>query len=391
LSRAPASDASPVASLAARGVVCAFGASEETLWQGLLSGETRVVTREEEGQEVLAARVPDGALTRAAAEDRCLSLIREAALQIQQSRAWAELDPCTVGVCVGTTQGTIHTWQRHQQRLALDPAHQPPAPGMAAPALEVARLLGTGGPLECPSMACVSGTAAIGMGLSWIRRGLCDAVVAGGVDALSLFVYQGFACLKALDPQGPRPFDRDRAGLGLGEGAGLVLLVRGRRPGKAAVKGWGLGSDANHLTGPHPEGEGAARALARSLADAGEASGALDFLNAHGTGTVYNDQMETRALQQVLGPQDSARLPVNSIKGALGHTMGAAGAIEAILCALVLERGLAPPTANLVQVDPKLPLNLVRIAPRPGDYRCVASTASGFGGLNAALTFIGPA
>ena len=235
-------------------------------------------------------------------------------------------------------------------------------------------------------MACASGTAAVGLGLSWIRRGLCDAVVAGGADAFAPFLHGGFAALRALDAHLPRPFDRRRAGLGLGEGAALVLLQRGPAGGPR-VAGWGTSSDANHLTGPDPGGEGLARAVTAALGDAGLGAGDLDHISAHGTGTVFNDLMESRAFNLALGRR-AASLPVNSIKGAIGHTMGAAGAIEAVVCALALERDRVPPTANLQQQDPEILLDVVRGAPREGDYHCVLSTSSGFGGVNAALVLV---
>jgi 3-oxoacyl-[acyl-carrier-protein] synthase II len=376
-------------SITARGVVSAWGAGEQALWRGLLSGESRVLPAAAADLPPMAraATVPDAALDPGAAgRDRTLAMVREAARQLRHSPAWSAVDPAALGVCVGTTQGAVQRWQAHQRRLAADPAHQPPAPELSDPAREVAAALGARGPVECPSMACASGTAAIGLGLGWIRDGLCSAVVAGGADGLSGFVYHGFASLRALDPHLPRPFDRRRAGLGLGEGAALVLLQAGAGPpGAPRVAGFGLAADANHLTGPDPEGQGVQRALAAALADAGLQPHEVDLVNAHGTATRYNDRMEGLAFARLFGP---GAVPVNSIKGALGHAMGAAGAIEAITCCLVLERGLAPPTANLRHPDPELSLDLIYGAPRPGGYRRVISTSSGFGGINASLVFV---
>jgi 3-oxoacyl-(acyl-carrier-protein) synthase len=248
-------------------------------------------------------------------------------------------------------------------------------------------------------MACASGTAAIGMGLDWIRGGSCDAVVAGGVDALSSFVYAGFACLKALDPEGPRPFDRHRAGLGLGEGIGLVLLQREEEPapgGAAAlpcrveVAGRGSSADAVHLTGPDASGSGVVRAMEHCLRDASLLPSDVDFINAHGTGTVYNDLMESKAIFKLFGERARV-LAVHSIKGAIGHTMAAAGGIEAAVCAEILRRGLVPATTQLTELDPAmLGLDVVQGMARRGDFRCGLSTSSGFGGVNAALVFRGP-
>jgi len=367
----------------ARGVVCSFGASEDVLWRGLMSGRTCIApgVKGSDQERILAARVPDDLLD--SSLDRTAALCHAAAGQITSSEAWAGVDPRSLGICVGTTQGAVRTWLDHQRTLAEDTSHRPPPPRISDPALVVARLLGAGGPVECPSMACASGTAALGLGLSWIRRGLCDAVVAGGADAIAPFVHDGFAALRALDTDLPRPFDRHRAGLGLGEGAALVLLQRGPAAGPR-LAGWGLSSDANHLTGPDPTGGGVVRAVTAALDDAGVDAGDVDHVNAHGTGTVFNDLMESRAYNTVLGPR-TATVPVCSIKGAVGHTMGAAGAIEAVTCALALERGRVPPTANLREQDPKIRLDVVQGEPREGGYRCVVSSSSGFGGINAAL------
>jgi 3-oxoacyl-(acyl-carrier-protein) synthase len=252
---------------------------------------------------------------------------------------------------------------------------------------ELARLLEAGGPVVCPSMACASGTAAIGIGLEWIRSGACDAVVAGGVDVLSGLVHAGFACLKALDPVRPRPFDRDRAGLGIGEGAALVLLQRGLPDlitEAPRVTGWAQSADAVHLTGPDATGSGLARAIGQALEEAGLRPEQVDFVSAHGTATEYNDLMEGKALRQVFGDRVD-RLPVNSIKGAIGHTMAAAGAIEAVLCTSVLEHGLIPPTANLEHQDPEIPLNVVQGRALEAPVQRAVTTSSGFGGINAAL------
>jgi len=366
-------------------VVCAFGSGEAALWEGLLSGETRVAPCTALGGRRVAIVPLDSA-----GADRTVALVREAARQLQASAAWRAVQDRTpaarLAVCLGTTQGAIQTWEHHQRQLAADAAHRPPLPHLADPTLELARTLGARGAVQTLSMACASGTAAIGLAASWIEHGACDAAVAGGADAGSAFVYDGFAGLRALDPETPRPFDRERAGLGVGEGAALVLLQRGRCGGAPLVAGFGLSADAHHLTGPDPTGGGLARAIGAALADAALAGEpqTVDFVNAHGTATVFNDLMESKALSLALGDH-AARVPTNSIKGAIGHAMGAAGAIEAVLCAMVLERGVIPPTTGLRVLDPAIALDVVSGAPRRADVRCALSTSAGFGGINAAL------
>jgi 3-oxoacyl-[acyl-carrier-protein] synthase II len=388
------------ARIAARGVVTAFGPGEGELFAGLLDGRSALSPLDRVGfPELLGGVVPEGALARSGPGDRALRLIREAALQIASSPALRRVRRERLGICVGTTQGPIESFEAGQRLLAArDGAPRPPVPSISAPALEVARLLGALGPVECPSIACASGTAAVGLGLRLLQEGRCDAVVAGGVDAVSRLVTSGFRALRALDGRSARPFDRTRAGLTIGEGAALLLLeaaplegAAGREgeagdPGAAVeVLGFGLSCDASHLTGPDPTGSGVARAVRAALDDAGLVPPSVDFVNVHGTGTVKNDLMEGRGLVAVLGAR-MRKIPVDSIKGAIGHAMGAAGAIEAVLCALVLESGLAPPTFGLAEPDPALPpLGLVLGAPRAGDYRIALSTSSGFGGQNAAL------
>lgn len=372
--------------LTAVGVVSPFGASAEQLWDGLLRGGSLVQPCPELPTGARAARVPDTALAGIDHRDRTLAMVHEAAEQIMLHPAWARVVPRRLGVCVGTTQGTIQTWTQHQQQMAQDPSFRPSSPSLAEPAFQLARLMGATGPVLCPSMACATSTAAIGMGVDLIRRGVCDDVVAGGVDALSPFVHAGFASLKALDPLGPRPFDRDRAGLGLGEGAALVLLQSGAQGQGVEVAGWGVSADANHLTGPDPTGSGVARAIDCALSDASTPADEVGFVSAHGTGTQYNDLMEGKALSRVFGQRVEA-LPVNSIKGAIGHAMAAAGGMEAVLCQMVLERSLIPPTANLVHQDPDICLDVVYGRARQVQVRCAVSTSSGFGGINAALVF----
>lgn len=376
--------------LTAAGCVCAAGVGAQTLWDGLLAGRSFVAPSPcfLEGTAPVG-RVPDDALP-ARGEDRALTLLSSAAAQIEASSAWsrvAGLDPARVGLCVGTTQGPIETWTADQARLREDPTHRPATPALAGPVHALAARLGIAGPLACPSMACASSTAAIGIAMDWLRDGRCDAAVAGGVDSLSAFVHQGFKNLRALDPARPRPFDARRAGLCLGEGAGLVLLEAGANA-EVQLLGRGLSSDANHITGPDPSGAGVARAMAAALRDAGLTPAEVGFVNAHGTATVFNDLMEAKALHLALGERARA-VPVNSIKGALGHSMGAAGALEAVLCSLVLRRGRIPPTANLEQLDPAIDLDVVQGAPRTLTAGCVISTSSGFGGINAALV-LGP-
>jgi 3-oxoacyl-[acyl-carrier-protein] synthase II len=292
------------------------------------------------------------------------------------------------GVAVGTTLAGNETWGRGL--AAGTPPFARSAPGFLAARL--ARRFSAGGPVAAISTACASGTAALGLAAGWIREGRAARVLAGGVDALSPFVFSGFDALRALSPTAARPFDAERDGLTLGEGAGFVLLEdedEARRRGTpvlARLTGYGSAADAFHMTRPRPDGSGLARAASAALKDAGRAAATVGFVSAHGTGTVFNDAMEEAALAHVLGA-GAGSVPVHGLKGAIGHTLGAAGALEAILCVLVLAADDVPPTAGHRRSREGSPLFIVSGAPhRPARRVEVAlSTSAAFSGTDAAL------
>jgi len=294
------------------------------------------------------------------------------------------------GLVVGTTLGGNRSFT--EWLCGRAPAAALPESTVPAATRLLARRTGARGPVLTVSVACASGAAAIGAGAALIRRGDADRVLAGGYDALSEFVFSGFDSLRALTRTCPKPFDRARDGLALGEGAGFVLLEeaesarrRGARP-FAVLRGHGSAADAHHMTRPTPGGEGLARAVAAALEDAGETAGRVDFVSTHGTATPFNDRMEAAALKRVFG-ETLGEIPVNSIKPALGHTLGAAGALEGVMTALVLERGQIPPTLNHHEMEPGLGLNVVAGGPvKPSHPVSLAvSTSSAFGGMNVAL------
>jgi 3-oxoacyl-(acyl-carrier-protein) synthase len=230
--------------------------------------------------------------------------------------------------------------------------------------------------------------------LELIRTEQADVCVVGGVETLCAFVVNGFNCLRATTTDTVRPFDARRSGLLLGEGAAMLVIEereRARARGASTdveVIGTGLAGDASHMTAPARDGAGAARAMRMALADAGVAPHAIDFISAHGTGTIYNDAMEMAAIRSVCG-EGAGRIPVNSIKGAIGHTLGAAGSFEAIMCAQILRTGVIPPTVNCEQIDPACQLDIVTGAPRRQSVRTILSTSSAFAGNNAAIVLRG--
>lgn len=277
--------------------------------------------------------------------------------------------PERTGLVVGTSSGALAgPWERwHAAHLAGEPLPEPD--GRDGPARDVARRLGLGGPVATLSVACVSGTAALAVGEGWLRDGLCDRVICAGVDALSRFVHAGFAGLGALSAGDPRPFTADHDGMLLGEGAAALLLARdGERP-LAWLRGVGLSTDAAHATTPDPAAGGAIRALVAALERAEILAEAVDGVSVHGTGTPSSDAMESTALGHVF----PAGIPsIHVVKPAIGHTLGAAGAIEAAVVVDALVRGRLPP-------DPT--------GPAAGVPHVVASMSSAFGGMNAAIVF----
>jgi len=241
------------------------------------------------------------------------------------------------------------------------------------------------------STACSSSAFAIALAAETIRRGEAPIALAIGTDGLCRLTYAGFDALQALDPDRCRPFDRDRQGLSLGEGAAALVLedaaharARGARA-RAALAGWGTATDAHHVTAPHPDGAGALAALAAALGDAGLAPEAVSYVNAHGTGTPQNDAVEVAVLRRVFGRR-LPHVPVSSTKSQLGHCLGAAGAIEAVVTVLALDEGIVPPTVSLRTPDPAwADLDLVPNAGRRAPLDVAVTSSYGFGGHNVTL------
>jgi 3-oxoacyl-[acyl-carrier-protein] synthase II len=250
-----------------------------------------------------------------------------------------------------------------------------------------------------PTSACASGTHAIGEAFHLIRCGLQDAVIAGGAEsAITPLGVGGFSAMKALstyndEPErASRPFDRERDGFIISEGSGVLILEERDRALKRGAKiyaeviGYGANGDAHHMTAPAPEGEGAARCMRLSLKDAGIAPSEVDYINAHGTSTEYNDANETQAIKKVFG-EHAFKLAVSSTKSMTGHLLGAAGAVEGVFSVLALRHGIIPPTINYENPDPDCDLDYVPNQARRADIRVVLSNSFGFGGTNACVIF----
>ncbi len=306
----------------------------------------------------------------------------------------ADLDRQAAGVSIGTTLGEPGFLE------AMASARLDPDPRWAGvtrfPASAIAEGLAAGlglrGPLLTLPTACAAGNYAIADATELLRAGEAEVMLAGGADAFSRSAFIGFARLHAMSADVCRPFDGERQGLLLGEGAAILVLeraaharARGARP-LARVLGVAQSCDGYHITGPHPEGRGAARVMAGALADAGLGPGDVDYINAHGTGTPHNDRIESLAIRTVFGRR-AEQVPVSSIKALTGHTMGAAGAIESVASILALRLSTIPPTWNFRTPDPDCPLDVVPNAPRPAALRTVLNNSYAFGGNNASILF----
>ena len=310
----------------------------------------------------------------------------------------------SVGVIIGVGLCGLETIESTKEALLsggprkISPFFIPKVISNLAPG-HVAIRYGAKGVNWTPTSACASGTHAIGEAFHMIRRGLQDAVITGGAEAtITPLAVGGFAAMKALSTRNDeperasRPFDKERDGFVVGEGSGIMILEERehalRRGAKiyAEIIGYAANGDAFHMTAPAPEGEGAARCMRLALKDAGIAPTDVDYINAHGTSTEYNDANETTAIKAVFGEQ-SAKLAVSSTKSMTGHLLGAAGAIEGVYSALALHHGMLPPTINYENPDPACDLDYVPNQARKADIEVALSNSFGFGGTNGCVIF----
>ena len=400
------------------GLVTPLGADVEATWAGLVRGERAIapvtlfdVAGQRAGVAAQVANVtlPDGPPEVIASWSRTAAMARIAAKEAMLS---ARLDAreARVGLVVGGTTAGMFETEKLLARLHAEPASRDKralgSAGGAFVAMLSHPLTATGDRLEeqlgpfsrvrVLSSACSSGANAVVVGAIWLLSGEIDAVVVGGSDGLCRLTLSGFNALGALDPEPCRPFDRRRRGASLGEGAGFLViesaeraLARGSQP-VAELAGWAMGSEAHHITNPAPDGSMVAALIERAIARAGLSAADIDYVNAHGTATPLNDPMEAAALAQALG-DEIRRVPVSSSKGQIGHTLGAAGAIEAAITALVVARRTLVPTAGLDEPDPSLGLvHIPHVGHKTSRVRAAVSNAFGFGGMDTVLVFSEP-
>ncbi len=293
---------------------------------------------------------------------------------------------------IGTTSGGMSFGEQFQ-RAQIAHRRTPERAAWLAnympqkPVLDGMGSCGWEAPAQIIANACASGTNAVGHAFQLVRAGLHHSVLCGGYDAISELVFVGFDSLQASTPEKIRPFDRHRTGLVLGEGAAMLALenresaMRRRAPILAEITGYGIATDNFHLTQPNPSGIGPRLAMERALDDARTAPSQIDYVNAHGTATTFNDATEGAAIAELFGK----RVPVSSTKSMMGHALGAAGAIEAVFCILAIREGFLPPNINFAEIDPAWQIAIVANEARPAEIRRVISNSFGFGGTNASV------
>lgn len=383
------------------GVTCALGrgrdAVRDAMWKPDLAGIGEVTDRYSTGRPLLLGTVPDlpddASLASAlpdAHRSRNNMMLLDALSQIRETvdAAIARVGPARVAVIIGTSTSGIHEGERAIQHLSrqgtLPASYHYGQQELGSPALLLAKVLGTRGPAYAISTACSSGAKAMAAGARLLRHGLADIVLAGGVDTLCAFTVAGFSALESVSAARCNPLSANRNGINLGEGAALFLMSR--EAGPVRLAGWGESSDAHHVSAPDPQGEGARLAMRQAIATAGIEPNAIDYVNLHGTATPANDVMEAHAVADLLGTD----VPVSSTKPLTGHTLAAAGAVEAALMWLTIAgnpRGQLPPHWWDGAADAALPA--LHVAEPGGTLgrapRYVLSNSFAFGGSNCTL------
>jgi len=377
------------------GIICSIGRNKDEVWRSIVearAGITKLTRFDGETFPTdLAAEVRE-ALPKAKRLSRTDLLAVVAAKEAVEQAGLPSLDRAIVST--GTSTGGLLEGEdyyfrrivRGSRRTPVSRVLQQPTSG---PSDAIARTFNAGGGVVSNATACASAGAAIGVAADYLRSRHADVAIAGGSDALCRLTYSGFNVLQAVDPEPCSPFGATRKGITLGEGAAYLVLERWDDAVArgatilAELSGYGASCDAHHPTAPAEDGRGAEAAMRGALAEARLTPPAIDYVNAHGTGTLLNDSAETRAIIASLG----TTVPVSSSKSYFGHTLGASGAVEAVVTVLALMHQIAPPTLRLRERAPECQLDYIAGTPRPMAMTNVLSNTFGFGGSNVSLAF----
>jgi 3-oxoacyl-[acyl-carrier-protein] synthase II len=390
------------------GVTCALGRNQREFWASAMEGrcgigELRLFDSEgclshlaAEAREIRSPGLPSREARRLSRTDRiCLAAAEEA---VEQAGLPGKEALREFGVSLGTsTAGMLESEMYCREGIAggysrarVSKVTRLPT---STPADALSRRFGTTGPRLSNMTACASSAAAIGLAADLIREGAAPGMIAGGGDALCRMTYAGFNALRLVDKNPCRPFDASRQGLSLGEGAGFLVLEdwdqarsRGARP-LAEFLDYGCSCDAHHMTGPHPEGRGAAAAMKEALRRSGLSPEEIGHVNAHGTGTPLNDTTESLALLAVFGEDLCGSIPLTATKSMIGHLLGGAGGVEAVTLVLSLMHQAIPATLGWREGDPGFRLRVVAPASRRHEFQVGLSNSFGFGGTNCTLIF----
>jgi 3-oxoacyl-[acyl-carrier-protein] synthase II len=396
------------------GPIASIGKDKDTFWKSLIEGKSGVSRIERFDPTDFASQIA-GEIKDFDAEvyiekkearrmDRfCQFAVAASQLAVQDADIdFTKINLDRAGVFLGTGIGGIETLEeQHKVLLNKSPKRVSPffIPMMIANigAGNISMIFGLKGPNLTIVTACASSTNSIGEAFKIIQRGDADVILAGGAEApITPMAVAGFCSMKALSTRNDepekasRPFDKCRDGFVIGEGAGMVVLEALEHAQKRGAKiycevvGYGTTADAYHLTQPAPGGEGAAKSMAMAIHDAGIKPEDINYINAHGTSTPYNDKFETMAIKSVFGDY-AYKLPISSTKSMLGHLLGASGAIEFVATALAVKTGIVPPTINLDEPDPECDLDYVPIKQRSLKLNYAMSNSFGFGGHNATI------
>ncbi len=392
------------------GVVSSLGLGRQAFWRALIEGRSaaRIVSlfdTSELGRD-RACEVPDfrprDHLSAAEARrvGRCSAFaIAAARMAVEDARLRTGNGASErVSVILGTTMGEVDVISEleaawlHGGEQAIERAKLARYGTTLLP-IHVARAVGARGLVQTLPAACAAGNYAIGFAYDQIRAGRADVVITGASEILDKVQFAGFVRLGAIAPERCQPFDKQRKGLLIGEGAGILVLEaeeHALRRGAnllAEVGGYGLACDAHHITRPHPEGKGSITAMRAACAASGIAPSDVDFVNAHGTGTPANDQVEALVMREVFGER---KVPISSIKSMLGHCMGAASALEAVACVETTLSGVYPPTIHHEERDPECDVALVANRAQAGKAEVVLNNSLAFGGYDAVVSFARP-
>ena len=384
------------------GVVSSIGIGKEEFWNAIISGKNGISRIEgfdtKDYPTHLGGEIKNFHPSDFMDEGKTKKMGRASALAIASAKlalkdAFINLDGAKTGICMGTTMGETQVFQKANEswvrngEQAIDPSLMPQLATYVI-VNNVAKELALKGRVFIIPTACAAGNYAIGYAFDLIKRGQADTMLAGGSDAFSKIAFTGFNRLLAIAPEKCQPFDKNRKGMMVGEAAAMLVLesldeaLKRKANIYAEILGYGLSCDAHHMTAPHAPG--IAKAMQKAFSESKITAREVDYINAHGTGTPANDKEECYAIKQVFGA-DSKKVAVSSTKSMLGHTMGAASAVEASVCCLAVKNDILPPTINFETPDPECDIDCVPNRSRKNKVNIALNNASAFGGNNACL------